>query len=181
MWISLQLPIFESDTFFLPQTLCVLYLESSIEMENFGRTSLVLEPWNPCNFWRRLNKGEAPWLLLSLRSPESESFFFSIALFGMVMHWLELDRATIVSRSGQDKCAILLSTLSEPPEEVLFGRIRNSGDKDDVLEIPDETDWSDWSELELEDSQIDIECRCSIRLELESCWRLQFIEKCDIL
>ena len=79
----------------------------------------------------------------------------------------------MVSKSGHDMCARDLSTPSEP--EVLLGRMRNSGDKDEVFEIPEETDWSDWSELELEDSQIDIECRCSIRLELESCWRLKII------
>ena len=75
--------------------------------------------------------------------------------------------ATMVSKSGHDMCARDLSTPSEP--EVLLGLMRNSGDKDEVFEIPEETDWSDWSELELEDSQMDIECRCSIRLELESC------------
>ena len=79
----------------------------------------------------------------------------------------------MVSKSGHDMCARDLSTPSEP--EVLLGRMRNSGDKDEVFEIPEETDWSDWSELELEDSQMDIECRCSIRLELESCWRLKII------
>ena len=75
-------------------------------------------------------------MLLSL--PPSESFFFSMALLGIVMHWLELDLETIVSKSGHDKWARLLSTPSEP-DEVLLGRMRNSGDKD-VLEIPDETD-----------------------------------------
>ena len=76
---------------------------------------------------------------MSLSLPPSESFFFSMALFGMVMHWLELDiLETMVSKSGHDKWARLLSTPSDP-EDVLLGRIRNSGDKD-VLEIPDETD-----------------------------------------
>ena len=57
------------------------------------------------------------------------------------MHWLELgiDLETMVSKSGQERWARLLSTPSDP-EEVLLGLRRNSGDKDEVLEIPDETD-----------------------------------------
>ena len=72
----------------------------------------------------------------------------------------------MVSRSGQDKWAKLLSTTSV---EVDLGRILSSGDKEEVLEIPEVEDWSDWSELECDDSQMDMECRCSISEELESC------------
>ena len=65
--------------------------ESSMEIENFGKTSLAA--WKPCSFCRRLNKGEE-WLLLSLPFPSESGFFFSMALLGMVMHWLELLKLT---------------------------------------------------------------------------------------
>jgi hypothetical protein len=56
--------------------------------------------------------------------------------------------------------------------EMLLGRTLSSGDKDEFLERPmDELSEDELSEL-LDSRQMDMECRCSIKLELESCSRL---------